>query len=717
VKFFNTQKQKGFTLIEMLVVAPIVILTIGAFLTVIISMTGEVLASRASNNLSYNVQDALNRIEQDVKLSNGFLATNSIPLAADATYSNVGINTNQKQGYNDDTTAFTNVNGSGGTSGTSLILNMVATTTNPVSASSSYVYLKNKPNACASAVGFNAPFSYNVVYFTKTVSGTTTLYRRTIMPNNYNDTTNTVCNSPWQQPSCSPTYMDAQASSVFCKTKDVVLVSGTSVSFSLQYFNGEATTAVNGPASTAPLTTDRNVALQSATTVGVSIDALQAAAGRSVERAAILRVSRLDSNASGIATITSDTAPSAPKVSSSTSEPTNVTFNWPKVTTATGYTFEYKINSGGWNTAFTNQTTQTYTVTNATHQDVVSARVTAINSAGNSGYGTSTVTVPLWTPFTLQNSWLDYSPPYTSAAYTKTSGGVIVLKGMVRSGSGVIATLPAGYRPAMALMFENSTNSAGGRLDVRADGTVNMAVGSNAWFSLDGIAFMPASTTFTAATFANGWGNYSPASGDPAWQGAGYTLDGAGRVQLTGLIRNGTTTSGTPMVILPAGYRPDAYMHILNDVGNSPTHYSIDVSGNVLAKGFGANYLSLQQMYYPAGRATGATCTTQWCALPLVNGWAFYGGLYSTPQYTKGLDNIVMLKGLINAGSSATASVATLPAGYCPAETALLATASNAVWARLDVIRNANGTCTIVPGAGASTAWLSLDDIRYIAEP
>jgi hypothetical protein len=76
-----------------------------------------------------------------------------------------------------------------------------------------------------------------------------------------------------------------------------------------------------------------------------------------------------------------------------------------------------------------------------------------------------------------------------------------------------------------------------------------------------------------------------------------------------------------------------------------------------------------------------------------------------------------MLKGLINAGSSATASIATLPAGYCPAERALLATASNGVWARLDVIRNADGTCTIVPGTGASTTWLSLDDIRYIAEP
>ena len=299
MKFIENRLQNGFTLVEMLVVAPIVILTIGAFLTVIISMTGEVLSSRASNSLSYNVQDALNHIEQDVKMSSSFLATNNITLAADTTYTNSGVNTNEKQGYSDDTTAFTNIAGS---SGTSLILNMVATTTNPISASSSYVYLKNKPNACASAPGFNVPLTYNVVYFTQTVSGTTTLYRRTIMPNSYGDTTNTTCNTSWQQPSCSPTYMDVQSTSVFCQTKDIALVSGTSLSFLLQYFNGEATTAVNSVASTAVLAADRNVALQSATTLGVSIDAQQTAAGRSIERTAILRVSRLDSNASSIAT-------------------------------------------------------------------------------------------------------------------------------------------------------------------------------------------------------------------------------------------------------------------------------------------------------------------------------------------------------------------------------------------------------------------------------
>jgi len=701
---FKKTNQKGFTLVEMLVVAPIVILAIGAFLTAIISMTGEVLASRASNNLTYNIQDALGRIEQDVKQSNSFLATNNV----------LGAN----QGYNDDATAFTNI---AGASGTSLILNMVATTGNPVSTSSAYVYLKNKPDPCATPQN-NIPFTYNVVYFIKknTTTNISSLYRRTIMPANYNDTANTVCSIPWQQPSCSPTYMDAQSGSVFCKTKDILLIDGVTPSnFSVQYYNGESTNSINSPASNASLAADRGIALRSATTVGVAVNAQQTVAGRDIERSAIIRASRLDTNASSIATITTDVAPTAPTVTASVGEPTNVTFNWQKVPAATGYTFEYKVNSGSWTTGFTNQPTQTFTVTSATHQDVVSARVTSLNSAGASSYGTSNITIPLWNPLALQNSWNDYSPPFASAGYTKTSAGLIVLKGLVKAGSGIIGYLPAGYRPAMSIMFENSTNQVGGRVDIRADGSINPAVGSNAWFSLDGIAFMPASTTFTnVSTFVNGWGNYSPASGDPLWQGAGYMTDGAGRVQLIGLIRAGTTTSGTVEFTLPAGYRPPQYMHVLNDINNVASHFSIDSAGSVLAKGYSGNvYSSLQSTFFPASRTTGTDCTTQWCAMPtLQNGWQFYGSQFTTPQYTKSSDNVVMLKGLINGGSSATAQITTLPVGYCPAETLLLATPSNAVWSRLDIIRNSNGTCAVVPAAG-STAWIALDNVHYIAEP
>ncbi|MBC7459517.1 hypothetical protein H7200_02270 [Candidatus Saccharibacteria bacterium] len=704
----SLRKSRGFTLVEMLVVAPIVILAIGAFLTVIISMTGEVIASRASNALSYNVQDALNRIEQDVKLSSSFLSTNTVALSNTTTYP--GPN-GTSQGYNDDTTGFKNVGGTGGAP--AIIMNMVATSANPLSATNSYIYLKDKPDPCATPQN-NTPFTYNVVYFIKG----DTLWRRVIMPINYTDTTTTVCAVPFQQPSCSPAYMAANAGVTFCKTNDIKLVEGVLANdFLVQYFNGESTATTNTPASSTVATdANRNIALQSATTVSATINAKQSAGGRDVSRVATIRASRLDTNASSVATVTADGIPAAPTVSSKISDPTNVVFNWSKVPGATGYTMQYQENGGAWVSGVTNQNLTTFTVTNATHKDVVNARVLAINGAGSSAYGTKSVTVPLWIPMNFQNTWINYGGQFTSAAYTKTAAGMIVLKGMVKSGSGNIAQLPAGYRPAAKVMFENSSVSAGGRIDIRSDGNINMAVGGNGWTSLDGISFMPAGTTFTDVVFQNGWLDYSPSSGDPSWQNAGYMTDSAGRVQITGLIRNGTTTSNTPMFTLPVGSRPLEYLHVLNDVGNLPTHYGIDSSGGVLAKGFGNNYLSLQQAFFPASRATGATCTTQWCAMALQNSWVYYGAPFTTPQYTKSSDGVVMLKGLVRSGSSATATVATLPVGYCPAETQLLAVSSNAVWARLDVIPQANDTCLLVPAAGATTTWLSLDSIRYMAE-
>lgn len=688
----STLAKSGFTIVELLVIAPVVLLTIGAFITVIVNMTGDVLASRASNLLAYNIQDALNRIEDDVKLSATFLAENSIDLTS-------------PQGYDDGTAIFENVDT---TTGNMLVLNTLATTANPLSTTSGLVYLTNLPNACTSTqVNQNTPMTFNVVYFVKN----STLWRRTIMPANY---LTAGCVAPWQQPSCAPTVSGA-----FCKTQDIKLVENVTTSdFVVQYFDTADATIANSVASDSVATAAvRNAALQSIATVGVSINVDTTAGGRAVSQSGAVRATKLDINASTIAPVIAATTPSAPTVSTSLSNPTAVVATWPTVAGAESYTIDYNINGGSWINGFTNQTTTTYTVTAGAHTDTVNVRVRATNTAGTSGYGTSSKTIPRWTPLVLKNNWTDYGNVFTTAAYTKTSSGLVVLKGMIKAGSGVIANLPTGYRPTLNVMFENSTNSAGGRVDISANGDIGMAVGSNAWFSLDGIAFMPSSATFTTPTLLNSWLNYSPGSGDPNWQGAGYLTDSVGRVVLTGLIRNGTTTSGTPMFTLPAGSRPSAYMHVLNDVGNAPTHFSIDTGGNVLAKGYGNNYLSLQEIFFPSSRAAGATCTTQWCSMTYQNGWHDYSApTYTSGQYTKSSDGLVMLRGLISTPGAATLAIATLPVGYCPAQTSLQAVSSAGPWARFDITRNGDNTCTLTPSTGASNVWLSMDGVRYIAE-
>lgn len=195
----------GFTLIELLVISPVVILAIGGFVVAIIAMTGEALASRATNALAYDATVALKQIEQDVKRSSGFLATNSFDPVA-------------PQGVNDDDTSFDS-------SHHALVLTMSATTDNPVRPSSS-VKLKDRPYPCGNPlINRNEPLQVNVVYFVKD----DTLWRRVLMPSDYASTT---CTTPWQLPSCWPGY-----SASFCKTSDMRMVDGISdTGLTVSYF-------------------------------------------------------------------------------------------------------------------------------------------------------------------------------------------------------------------------------------------------------------------------------------------------------------------------------------------------------------------------------------------------------------------------------------------------------------------------------------------------
>jgi len=261
---------RGFTFVEMLVVAPIVILTIGSFIALIIVMSGDVLAARAQNILAYNIQDALTRIENDIKSSSRFLATNSFSLTT-------------PQGYNDATSTFYNVDA---TQGTVLILEQNATTQNPSSSPSSFAYLANQPYSCASpSLRDNAIMTYNVVYFVKGTGLDATLWRRTLMPANY---ASAGCNVPWQQPSCT-------TPAGFCITNDIELVKGVTTSdFSVQYFAAANSTSPNASVSstaTAPAT--RQTTLETLTTANISIRANALVAGRDVTWAGSLRATRV----------------------------------------------------------------------------------------------------------------------------------------------------------------------------------------------------------------------------------------------------------------------------------------------------------------------------------------------------------------------------------------------------------------------------------------
>lgn len=696
--------QKGFTLIEMLVIAPIVILAIGAFIATIVNLTGEVMSSRGANILVYNTQDALNRIENDVKLSAGFLATNSIKFKP---ISDPNPNP-QGRGAVNSTTDFTITD-----PGQALILNAYVTDGNPISLSSGLIYLKGLPNDCSSYALYskNRPMTMNIIYF---VDSNGTLWRRTVMPQNYTDT-NIYCGAkaPWQQPSC----IDDPSRSTFCKTNDEKLLENVGTTgFSVNYFtaaNSNTPMTISGATTTADL--------QSATTLGVTLSSSSTIAGREVAKTGTLRVSRLDTNASAVGDLRAPTTvPNAPSVASTVFDGHKVNFTWPQVPTATGYDINYRINGGAWQTGASNlsATNRSYTVTSGGHTDVVEAQVRAKNTVGDSAYGTNATTIPLWAPMVLENNWNTYDTTYAPPSYTKTKAGVVLLRGLIKGGSGVIATLPEDYRPDMYIMFENLSSGVVGRIDIRNNGTIFMSVGNNTWYSLDSINYMSSESVHTPLSFANGWVNYSPSSGDPSWAPGSYFVDTEGRVHTRGLVRAGTTTDNVVIGTFPNSLAPAGYMHVANDAANG--HGLIGINngtGAVLAKGYSNTYLSLNSMFYPASsRASGSTCTTQWCTLTMQNSWVHYGGNYTTPQYTKGSDNLVIVKGLIRAGTVG-ANIATLPQGFCPSKRLLMSAANSGGWGRIDIVPGATPAagCTIF-GSTVNSGWTSLDTLIFYAE-
>lgn len=263
-------KSRGFTVIEVMIMAPILMLVIGVFVGLIVELAGQSVVSRAQSQAVYDVQDALSRVEQDVKTSIGFLATNSFTPTS-------------PQGSSNDTTSFININSTTTASGTCvsssqtcvLILNMPATTLNPNDPSTKPVYGVNAPSSCASLdVVSNSVLKYNIVYFVSNGS----LWRRTMMPSGYNNLTN-WCNTPYQQPSC--------AVGLGCATEDVEVLPYTS-SLSLTYYSdGGSTTANSVVNNTTPTTNSnatRDTAFLSLSTVKVDLTSSRTIAGKTVTK-------------------------------------------------------------------------------------------------------------------------------------------------------------------------------------------------------------------------------------------------------------------------------------------------------------------------------------------------------------------------------------------------------------------------------------------------
>ena len=263
-------KTNGFTLIEMMVVAPMVILIIGTIIVSIVTLTGESLIEGGRAQLLRDVQDSLERIEEDVETSGAFLAANNFTPTA-------------PQGLNDSSQKFVS---EAPTGPDSIVLNTFATTARPSEPTRSLVYLPNTPFACNDAnIAQNQVLTLNIVYFVKDSA----LWRRTVA-------TDTYASKPcpgvtvWQQPNCAPASMSVNPG--FCVAEDEKLLEGVApTDFTVDYFrNASDTTPAAGTEDSNVV--NRQAALDSTPTIQVSLRGNKTIAGRNINQFGTIRVTR-----------------------------------------------------------------------------------------------------------------------------------------------------------------------------------------------------------------------------------------------------------------------------------------------------------------------------------------------------------------------------------------------------------------------------------------
>lgn len=215
----------AFTVVEVAIIVPIVLIAIGIFTLTIINLTEKATYSRNDNFLATEVQGVLNRMASDIGGAQKFLSQNELTVQA-------------PQGLNNDTTKFTNQSPIYQNKNI-LILKMPFTKANPRNASTSsdnFIYVPNVPLTCSDTnVAENAIATHEVVYFIKFDSvspGHYSLYRRTLVPKDYSDSNN-ACSTPWQKPTCTEGY-----SGEYCAGgKDEKILGGGPHNYSFEVFN------------------------------------------------------------------------------------------------------------------------------------------------------------------------------------------------------------------------------------------------------------------------------------------------------------------------------------------------------------------------------------------------------------------------------------------------------------------------------------------------
>lgn len=679
--------KKGFTLIELLVVAPIAIITIATLISLMVALVGDVAVSRERSVSSYDVQDALDRIEQDARIATTYMPTFSLFTTP--------------QGEDDATAAFTSASGD-------LIISQYATTSDPYDTNRKIAYYADQPYACTSTYTLNRPMTNRVIYFTKVSGGVTSLWRRVIVPNGSTSDTGTtkLCDNPWQRNSCS----DAFATTSPCKTRDEKMLDYVS-SFAITYYS-----------QTGVVTTD----VRNSASIKVSLTQTKSISGESIATNGVARASHVN--------ITTDDIPTAPNISvynpsvNTYNNPILTTFEWDAIKNAAVYSVRYDINGGSTVTA-PDQTGTRFQITNARPRDVINIRVASKNDMGTSSETLYTYTTPLWTVANLEGSWDCYEPAEVSfpcPGYTLTDSGMVVTRGLAVGGTTaqVIFTLPAGLWPIRQQIFPISASNTFGRVDALTDGKIIYNFPASPTFvSLDSIRFIAVGTpgiTWNAATIttANGWSNYGGSFGVPS-----YTKDASGRVIVVGLLQgtSAVVTFGASMLSFLSGYQPPASAIYPGIAASVFYPYQVASTLNIQQRGMGAanSWNSIGSIYYPSGTSVAQNLLTP------TGSWVNYSTGFNSLGYAKGSDGVVTLRGLIKLGTTTQyTTIGTLPAGYRPGKRVIAIgsginttnSTTGQIPIRFDVLPSGVISLVSYPADNMGNGYLSLEGIHFYQE-
>lgn len=252
----NKPRPSGFTLVELLVISPLLIILVAVLIGFFVALTGDALVSRERNTMVYGLQNALAEVENDIRFSNSIVyQTGPLPLG---------------QGSDN--------NFSGESQFTSnadvLILELNATDKSPLDPSRKLLYYSNSPQPCSNPE-FNDTVKHRVIYF---LDGTN-LTKRSIV--NFNGQTVCGVSSPnssgiYQRNSCKTTNDST------CFTRDTVLAGDIS-DIDFKYFLTRTSQTPTTPTASTELSS-----------VEVTIVGQKQSAGSTISQSVSLRAAKIN---------------------------------------------------------------------------------------------------------------------------------------------------------------------------------------------------------------------------------------------------------------------------------------------------------------------------------------------------------------------------------------------------------------------------------------